>query len=155
VYLHIGRGLYYGSYRAPRTLVWVLGTIIFILMIVTAFLGYLCSPKWLKFNNKLYLNNINKTNQREFVTTILESGFINKTFVKKLYLKIEYFACLIFLILLILISLLYNEIIYENSFKVSEKTFEKLDKIEVDNIEIGNSIRYDSFNQNDEYSDNE
>jgi ubiquinol-cytochrome c reductase cytochrome b subunit len=40
VYLHIGRGLYYGSYRAPRTLVWTLGTIIFILMIVTAFLGY-------------------------------------------------------------------------------------------------------------------
>ena len=40
VYLHIGRGLYYGSYRAPRTLVWSLGTVIFILMIVTAFLGY-------------------------------------------------------------------------------------------------------------------
>jgi len=40
VYLHMGRGLYYGSYRAPRTLVWTLGTFIFILMIVTAFLGY-------------------------------------------------------------------------------------------------------------------
>ena len=40
VYLHIGRGLYYGSYKAPRTLVWTLGTILFILMIVTAFLGY-------------------------------------------------------------------------------------------------------------------
>jgi len=40
VYLHMGRGLYYGSYRSPRTLVWVLGTIIFLLMIVTAFLGY-------------------------------------------------------------------------------------------------------------------
>ena len=32
VYLHIGRGLYYGSYRAPRTLVWVIGTVILILM---------------------------------------------------------------------------------------------------------------------------
>ena len=32
VYLHIGRGLYYGSYKAPRTLVWIIGTIIFILM---------------------------------------------------------------------------------------------------------------------------
>jgi len=40
VYLHMGRGIYYGSYRAPRTLVWTLGTIIFLLMIVTAFLGY-------------------------------------------------------------------------------------------------------------------
>ena len=40
VYLHIGRGIYYGSYRAPRTLVWAIGTIIFILMMATAFLGY-------------------------------------------------------------------------------------------------------------------
>ena len=40
VYLHIGRGMYYGSYRAPRTLVWTIGTIILILMIATAFLGY-------------------------------------------------------------------------------------------------------------------
>jgi ubiquinol-cytochrome c reductase cytochrome b subunit len=40
VYLHIGRGLYYGSYKAPRTLTWIIGTIIFILMMATAFLGY-------------------------------------------------------------------------------------------------------------------
>ena len=40
VYLHIGRGLYYGSYRAPRTLTWTIGTVIFILMMATAFLGY-------------------------------------------------------------------------------------------------------------------
>jgi ubiquinol-cytochrome c reductase cytochrome b subunit len=40
VYLHIGRGIYYGSYRAPRTLVWALGTVILILMDGTAFLGY-------------------------------------------------------------------------------------------------------------------
>ena len=41
VYLHIGRGLYYGSYRSPRTLVWTIGTVIFILMMATAFLGFL------------------------------------------------------------------------------------------------------------------
>jgi len=40
VYLHIGRGLYYGSYKAPRTLVWVIGTITLVLMMATAFLGY-------------------------------------------------------------------------------------------------------------------
>jgi ubiquinol-cytochrome c reductase cytochrome b subunit len=40
VYLHVGRGLYYGSYRAPRTLAWVIGTVILILMMGTAFLGY-------------------------------------------------------------------------------------------------------------------
>ena len=57
VYLHIGRGLYYGSYRAPRTLVWTIGTVIFILMMATAFLGFLHSPKWFEFNNN---NNNNK-----------------------------------------------------------------------------------------------
>ena len=32
VYLHIGRGMYYGSFRSPRTLVWALGTVILIIM---------------------------------------------------------------------------------------------------------------------------
>ncbi len=40
VYLHIGRGIYYGSYRSPRTLVWIIGTILLVAMIGTAFLGY-------------------------------------------------------------------------------------------------------------------
>jgi ubiquinol-cytochrome c reductase cytochrome b subunit len=40
VYLHIFRGLYYGSYKAPREILWILGVIIFVLMIATAFLGY-------------------------------------------------------------------------------------------------------------------
>jgi len=62
VYLHIGRGMYYGSYRAPRTLVWTIGTVIFILMMATAFLGLSNSPKWFKFNN----NTNNKLKQRNF-----------------------------------------------------------------------------------------
>jgi len=40
VYLHMGRGLYYGSYKTPRVLLWSIGVIIFLLMIITAFLGY-------------------------------------------------------------------------------------------------------------------
>lgn len=40
VYLHIFRGLYYGSYSSPREFVWCLGVVIFLLMIVTAFIGY-------------------------------------------------------------------------------------------------------------------
>lgn len=46
VYLHIGRGLYYGSYKSPRTLTWGIGTVILIVMMATAFLGYEHSPKW-------------------------------------------------------------------------------------------------------------
>lgn len=40
VYLHIGKGLYYGSYRSPRVLLWSIGVVIFILMMGTGFLGY-------------------------------------------------------------------------------------------------------------------
>jgi len=40
VYLHMFRGLYYGSYKAPREILWILGVLIFVLMIATAFLGY-------------------------------------------------------------------------------------------------------------------
>jgi len=40
VYLHIARGMYYGSYKAPRELLWILGVVIFLLMMATAFMGY-------------------------------------------------------------------------------------------------------------------
>lgn len=40
VYIHIFRGLYYGSYKAPRELLWGLGVIILLLMMATAFFGY-------------------------------------------------------------------------------------------------------------------
>lgn len=40
VYLHILRGLYYGSYKPPREMVWILGVVIFLLMMATAFMGY-------------------------------------------------------------------------------------------------------------------
>nr|YP_010044432.1 apocytochrome b [Trametes coccinea]QPF23673.1 apocytochrome b [Trametes coccinea] len=40
VYLHIARGLYYGSYKSPRILLWSIGVIILIVMMATAFLGY-------------------------------------------------------------------------------------------------------------------
>ena len=40
VYIHTFRGLYYGSYKEPRELLWILGIVILFLMILTAFLGY-------------------------------------------------------------------------------------------------------------------
>jgi quinol-cytochrome oxidoreductase complex cytochrome b subunit len=40
VYIHILRGLYYGSYKAPREILWILGVVILILMMATAFMGY-------------------------------------------------------------------------------------------------------------------
>ena len=55
VYLHISRGLYYGSYRSPRIGVWVIGTIIFFLMMATAFLGFYSSPIWSSVKIKILI----------------------------------------------------------------------------------------------------
>ena len=41
VYLHMFRGLIYGSYRQPRELLWIIGVIIYVAMMATAFMGYL------------------------------------------------------------------------------------------------------------------
>ena len=40
VYLHIFRGLYYGSYKAPREVTWIIGMLIYLAMMATAFMGY-------------------------------------------------------------------------------------------------------------------
>lgn len=40
IYLHIFRGFYYSSYKAPREMIWLLGVVIFLLMMATAFMGY-------------------------------------------------------------------------------------------------------------------
>lgn len=72
VYAHIGRGLWYGSYRSPRTIVWSIGVIILVLMMATGFLGCnIYSPKWYKYNNyyknysKFSLNLTNLRNQNK------------------------------------------------------------------------------------------
>ncbi|QIE56434.1 cytochrome b [Pikeienuella piscinae] len=40
VYMHIFRGLYYGSYKAPREITWIIGILIYLAMMATAFMGY-------------------------------------------------------------------------------------------------------------------
>ncbi|MEM9009599.1 MAG: cytochrome b N-terminal domain-containing protein [Pseudomonadota bacterium] len=40
VYFHIFRGLFYGSYKAPREITWIIGMLIYLLMMATAFMGY-------------------------------------------------------------------------------------------------------------------
>jgi len=40
VYIHMFRGMYYGSYKDPREVLWILGVIIYLLMMATGFLGY-------------------------------------------------------------------------------------------------------------------
>ncbi len=40
VYIHMARGMYYGSYKEPREVLWILGVILFLLMVATGFMGY-------------------------------------------------------------------------------------------------------------------
>ncbi len=40
VYIHIFRGMYYGSYKAPREVLWIIGVLIYLVMMATAFMGY-------------------------------------------------------------------------------------------------------------------
>src|SRR6476659_11038934 len=39
-YVHVFRGIYYGSYKEPREVLWILGVILLLLMIITGFMGY-------------------------------------------------------------------------------------------------------------------
>ena len=53
VYLHIGRGLYYGSYTRPREMVWGVGVVILIAMMATAFIGYVLPWGQMSFWGKI------------------------------------------------------------------------------------------------------
>jgi quinol-cytochrome oxidoreductase complex cytochrome b subunit len=58
VYSHIFRGLYYGSYMAPRELLWCSGVIIFLLMMATAFLGYVLPWGQMSFWGATVITNL-------------------------------------------------------------------------------------------------
>ena len=58
VYIHIWRGLYYGSYKKPRELLWILGVTIFLLMMATAFMGYVLPWGQMSFWGATVITNL-------------------------------------------------------------------------------------------------
>ena len=58
VFLHIFRGLYYGSYKAPREVLWGLGVIILLLMMATAFMGYVLPWGQMSFWGATVITNL-------------------------------------------------------------------------------------------------
>ena len=58
VYVHIFRGMYYGSYKAPRELLWLLGVVIFLLMMATAFMGYVLPWGQMSFWGATVITNL-------------------------------------------------------------------------------------------------
>ena len=58
VFIHIFRGLYYGSYKAPRELLWMLGVVILLLMMATAFMGYVLPWGQMSFWGATVITNL-------------------------------------------------------------------------------------------------
>src|SRR5277367_6380654 len=58
VYIHMFRGIYYGSYKAPREVLWILGMIIYLLMMATAFMGYVLPWGQMSFWGATVITNI-------------------------------------------------------------------------------------------------
>jgi quinol-cytochrome oxidoreductase complex cytochrome b subunit len=58
VYVHIFRNLYYGSYKAPREVLWILGCVIYLLMMATAFLGYVLPWGQMSFHGTVVITNL-------------------------------------------------------------------------------------------------
>ncbi|MDB5419308.1 MAG: petB, partial [Phenylobacterium sp.] len=58
VYIHMFRNLYYGSYKAPREVLWILGCVIYLLMIITAFMGYVLPWGQMSFHGAVVITNV-------------------------------------------------------------------------------------------------
>jgi quinol-cytochrome oxidoreductase complex cytochrome b subunit len=58
VYIHMFRNLYFGSYKSPREVLWILGVLIFVLMVTTAFMGYVLPWGQMSFWAATVITNI-------------------------------------------------------------------------------------------------
>src|SRR6202012_1505649 len=58
VYVHMFRGLYYGSYKEPREVLWILGVIIYLLMMATGFMGYVLPWGQMSFWGATVITNL-------------------------------------------------------------------------------------------------
>ncbi|HSI40620.1 MAG TPA: cytochrome b N-terminal domain-containing protein [Xanthobacteraceae bacterium] len=58
VYIHMFRGLYYGSYKAPREVLWILGVVIYLLMMATGFMGYVLPWGQMSFWGATVITNL-------------------------------------------------------------------------------------------------
>ena len=58
VYIHMFRGLYYGSYKAPREILWILGVVIYLLMMATGFMGYVLPWGQMSYWGAMVITNL-------------------------------------------------------------------------------------------------
>jgi quinol-cytochrome oxidoreductase complex cytochrome b subunit len=58
VYIHMLRGIYYGSYKAPREILWILGCVIYLLMMATGFMGYVLPWGQMSYYGAVVITNL-------------------------------------------------------------------------------------------------
>jgi quinol-cytochrome oxidoreductase complex cytochrome b subunit len=77
VYIHLFRGLYYGSYKYPRELLWILGVVILVLMIATAFMGYVLPWGQMSYWAATVITNLFSAVPvvGDYIVTLLWGGF--------------------------------------------------------------------------------
>ena len=77
VYIHIFRGMYYGSYKAPREVLWMIGVLIYLIMMATAFMGYVLPWGQMSFWGAKVITNLFSAIPffGESITTWLWGGF--------------------------------------------------------------------------------
>ncbi len=77
VYIHIFRGLYYGSYKGPREVLWWLGLVIYLLMMATGFLGYVLPWGQMSFWGATVITNLFSAFPvvGDYIVTLLWGGF--------------------------------------------------------------------------------
>src|SRR5947207_12956688 len=77
-YIHIFRGLYFGSYKTPRELLWMLGVVILLLMMATAFMGYVLPWGQMSFWGATVITNLFSAipfGIGDWIVTLLWGGF--------------------------------------------------------------------------------
>jgi ubiquinol-cytochrome c reductase cytochrome b subunit len=77
VYIHIFRGMYYGSYKAPREVLWMIGVLIYVVMMATAFMGYVLPWGQMSFWGAKVITNLFSAIPfvGDSITTLLWGGY--------------------------------------------------------------------------------
>ena len=77
VYIHMFRGMYYGSYKAPREVLWMIGVLIYLVMMATAFMGYVLPWGQMSFWGAKVITNLFSAIPfvGESITTLLWGGY--------------------------------------------------------------------------------
>lgn len=111
VYVHMFRGLYYGSFIYPKETLWIVGVIIFLIMILTAFMGYVLPWGQMSFWAATVITNLASAVPfiGSFIVTWLWGGFAVDNATLNRFFSLHYLMPFIIVVLVILHVILLHE----------------------------------------------